>query len=171
MVLRGVLIAFSFILSAIDHSLPSFIAGVPQMSLGLANIVVLFALIFLGAKDAILITVVKSLFVIFLRGPISFLLSFTGGIFALTIEIILWKFSRKTVSLILLSALGGLAHNIGQIIAYSFYAQVNVSILYAPLSISGIITGILTAFVLRAMYPFMAKWFMKYKPYRGEGNN
>lgn len=169
MVLRAVLIALSFILSAIDHSLPSVVTGVPQMSLGLANIVVLFALIFLGVRDAMLITVVKSIFVLFLRGPISFLLSFSGGLLALVIEIIIWKTSKKKSSLILLSAMGGLAHNIGQIIAYSFYAKVDVSILYAPLAISGIISGVLTAFVLRAIYPFMARWFLKYKPYSGEG--
>lgn len=169
LVLRGILIALSFILSAIDHSLPSIIAGVPQMSLGLANVVVLFALIFLSWQDALFITIVKSLFVLYLRGPVSFLLSISGGLLALLIEIIIWYISRKKSSLILISAIGGLSHNIGQILAYSFYAKVDVKILIAPLAISGIISGTLTAFVLQAIYPFMLRWFRKHQRHAGEG--
>ncbi len=52
LILRAILLALSFILSAIDHSLPTPLAGVPGMSLGLANITVLFALVFLSWKDA-----------------------------------------------------------------------------------------------------------------------
>lgn len=159
LVLRGILLALSFVLSAIDHSIPTPIAGVPGMSIGLANIVVLFALVFLSKKDAWFITIVKSIFVFFLRGPLALLLSMTGGILALLLEILLWELSKKKVSLLLLSALGGLMHNMGQIIAYGFYAKVEVKFLLPPLALTGLIAGSATAVVLKASYPFMLRWF------------
>lgn len=159
MVLRGILLALSFILSAIDHSIPSPLAGVPGMSLGLANITVLFALIFLSWKDALTITVVKSLFVFFLRGPLACLLSISGGMLALVFEILLWQLSGKKTSLLLLSAMGGLLHNVGQITAYALYARVYVWLMLPPLAIAGLIAGSVTALILKALYPYMIRWF------------
>ncbi len=169
MVLRAILIALSFLLSALDHSLPSPFPGVPGMSLGLANIVVLFSLVFLTPADALAITVTKSIFVFFMRGPVSLLLSLSGGLLALLVEVLLWKGSRKKVSLLLLSAAGGMSHNIGQIIAYALYARVSVWLLIAPLAITGIVTGILTAIILKALYPHMERWFRAHRSYEGEG--
>lgn len=159
LVLRAMLLALAFILSFIDHSLPSIFPAFPQFSLGLSNIVVLFALIFLTWKDALFLTIAKSFMVIFVRGAISFYLSISGGLLALLIEIIIWKITKKESSLIFLSAFGGLSHNIGQVLAYSVYAQVKIWILLPPLSILGIISGILTALVLRALFPYFVNWF------------
>lgn len=170
LVVRALLLGLAFILSAIDHSLPSVFPGVPQMSLGLANIVVLFCLIFLSWKDALFITIAKSFSVIFLRGPISFYLSLSGGLLALFVQAIIWQITKKESSLILVSAFGGLSHNIGQILAYSVYAKVNVSILIAPLSILGIISGVLTAIVLRALYPHFVNWLEHENKLKGGKN-
>ncbi len=159
LVLRGVLLALSFILSAIDHSLPSFLPGVPPMSIGLANLVVLFSLIFLNAKDALIITLAKSIFVFFLRGPISFLLSLSGGLLALLIEVLIWVLPKKKISIYFLSAIGGIFHNVGQILAYSFYAKLNVWVLMIPLALVGLVTGILIAFILNLLTPLMDRWF------------
>ncbi len=169
LVLRAILLALSFLLSALDHSLPGFIPGVPGMSLGLANIVVLFAIVFLSSKDALAITVTKSIFVFFMRGPVAFILSISGGLLAVIVQILLWKLSRKKVSLILMSATGGLTHNLGQIIAYALYAQVRIWILLPPLAIMGLITGTVTAIILKAIYPYMERWFRTHRPYEGEG--
>lgn len=168
LVLRGILLALSFVLSALDHSIPTPIAGVPGMSLGLANITVLFALVFLTWKDALMITVVKSFFVFFMRGPVAFLLSISGGLLALVAEILIWQISRKKSSLLLLSAVGGLMHNMGQITAYALYAQVQVWILLPPLAVEGLIAGSLTALVLKALYPFMQRWFKTRKIHETE---
>ncbi|NLF21510.1 MAG: Gx transporter family protein [Clostridiaceae bacterium] len=169
LVLRAILLSLSFVLSALDHSLPSFVPGVPGMSLGLANVVVLFALLFLNWKDAVFITVTKSIFVFFLRGPVSLLLSVSGGLLALFVEILLWKLSRGKVSLMLLSAAGAMSHNVGQIIAYALYARVAVWILIPPLAVMGIVSGVITAIVLKAIYPFMERWFRTHRSYEGEG--
>lgn len=169
LVLRAILLSLSFVLSALDHSLPSFVPGVPGMSLGLANVVVLFALLFLNWKDAVFITVTKSIFVFFLRGPVSLLLSVSGGLLALFVEILLWKLSRGKVSLMLLSAAGAMSHNVGQIIAYAVYARVAVWILIPPLAVMGIVSGVITAIVLKAIYPFMERWFRTHRSYEGEG--
>lgn len=159
LVLRAILLALSFILSALDHSIPTPLAGVPGMSLGLANITVLFALVFLTWKDALTITVVKSVFVFFIRGPVAALLSISGGLLALLVEIIIWHFSRKKSSMLLLSSMGGLMHNMGQITAYALYARVQVWLLLPPLAIAGLLAGSVTALVLKALYPFMEHWF------------
>ena len=65
--LSGLLFALAMALSFIEGTL--VIPGLaPGMKLGLANIVVMYALFFMGARQALYLDLLKALFV-FLKGP------------------------------------------------------------------------------------------------------
>ena len=76
--LSGLLFALAMALSFIEGSL--VIPGLlPGMKLGLANIVVMYALFFMGVKQALVLDVLKALFVFLVSGFTAGFLSLCGG--------------------------------------------------------------------------------------------
>lgn len=138
----GLLIALSFILSYIEFLIPISLT-VPGIKLGITNIVVVLALIELGDKAGITISLVRVLLVSLTFGNLSTLLySLGGSIFSLLVMIIIKKFTFMTV--ISLSMVGGIFHNIGQILVASFVVSSFNMLYYLPILILvGGFTGIL----------------------------
>ena len=80
--LSGLLFALAMALSFIEGSL--VIPGLlPGMKLGLANIVVMYALFFMGVKQALVLDVLKALFVFLVSGFTAGFLSLCGGLLSL----------------------------------------------------------------------------------------
>ena len=78
--LSGLLFALAMALSFIEGTL--VIPGLlPGMKLGLANIVVMYALFFMGPKQALVLDVLKALFVFLVSGFTAGFLSLCGGLF------------------------------------------------------------------------------------------
>ena len=76
--LSGLLFALAMALSFIEGTLT--IPGLlPGMKLGLANIVVMYALFFMGPRQALVLDVLKALFVFLVSGFTAGLLSLCGG--------------------------------------------------------------------------------------------
>lgn len=143
--LRGLLIAVCFILSWLESKLPVFTT--PGMKLGITNITILIALYKLGNKDAFAINTVRIILVGFTFGNIfSLLYSLSGGLLSCLIMILLkstTKFKIVTISMV-----GGLSHNIGQIIMAMIILQTNGVIYYLPiLWFGGIMSGILVGLI------------------------
>ena len=85
--LSGLLFALAMALSFIEGSL--VIPGLlPGMKLGLANIVVMYALFFMGIKQALVLDVLKALFVFLVSGFTAGFLSLCGGLLSLLVVII-----------------------------------------------------------------------------------
>ena len=81
----------------------------------------------------------------------SILISFAGAIFSLTFMYIAKKI--KLFSIIGVSVCGGVAHNIGQLIAAYFITNVFVLNYYLPfLIVGGVITGILVGILSNIIY-------------------
>ena len=79
--LSGLLFALAMALSFIEGTLT--IPGLmPGMKLGLANIVVMYALFFMGPKQALVLDVLKALFVFLVSGFTAGFLSLCGGLLA-----------------------------------------------------------------------------------------
>lgn len=140
--LYGLLIALAFIFSYIESLIPMPFA-VPGIKLGLANLVVIIALYGIGIKESFILSMVRILLVGFtFRDPSTLLFSFAGGILSwlsMTLTLKLKLFSMVGVSII-----GGIAHNIGQIIVAVIYVNNPSLIYYLPLLlISGVISGAL----------------------------
>lgn len=138
----GLLIALAFILSYIETLFPIPVP-IPGIKLGLANLVVLTALYTMGVKEALILSLLRIVLVGFTFGsPSTMIFSLAGGILSWLMMSLL-KHS-KVFSLVGISIVGGIAHNVGQI-AVSIVVVDNISILYylPVLLISGVITGIL----------------------------
>lgn len=154
----GIISALTFSLSAVD-SLVS--APLPLgVRIGVANIVVMLTILSVGKKEGFIITLLKSLFILVTKGITASLLSFSGGLLAFSITIILLKSEKN--SLILISVLSALAHNIGQIIMASVIMKNINTLFYLPvLVVSAVITGTLTGTAIKAVMPLTEKAVQK----------
>ena len=130
---------------------------VPGVKLGLSNIVTLAALLFLNKRAAGLILFVRiTLGALLIGAPSMLLFSGTGGIFAFLVMIIALKItSREQIWVV--SVLGALAHNAGQLLMAAWYLQTTAIFAYAPvLVISAVVTGVFTGLVARNLLRYEA---------------
>lgn len=142
----GVFVALAFIFSYIESLIP-FNFVVPGMKLGLANIVVLVALYKLGTKEAFALSIVRIILVGFTFGNMySLFYSMAGGLLSYVMMFLMKKI--KGFSIVGVSVVGGLSHNIGQIAVAMVILQTNALIYYLPLLlIFGTITGAMIGIV------------------------
>ena len=136
----GMLIALAFIFSYIETLIP-FNFGVPGIKLGLANIVVIVGLYVLGEKEAFLLSIVRIVLVGITFGNLSTMMySLGGGLLSFFVMVIGKK--TGTLSMKGVSILGGVFHNVGQIIVAMIVLETEQLIYYLPvLMVAGIITG------------------------------
>jgi heptaprenyl diphosphate synthase len=138
----GLLIALAFILSYIESLFPLSIA-IPGIKLGLANLVVITALYKMGVKEAFVLSIIRIVLVGFTFGnPSTMMFSLVGGFLSWLLMVIFQK--TKLFSMIGVSIIGGIAHNIGQIVVAIMVVE-NIDIIYyLPfLLIFGVIMGAL----------------------------
>ena len=140
--LGGVLTACALIFSYVEYLVPINI-GVPGIKLGLANIVIIVALYGLGAKYAFAINITRILIAgMLFSGVFGMLFGLTGGILSLTVMALLVRTNVFGVAGI--SVAGGVAHNIGQLVAAAFFIANFAVVYYLPvLLLSGVLTGLL----------------------------
>ena len=155
--LSGLLFALAMALSFIEGTL--VIPGLlPGMKLGLANIVVMYALFFMGARQALVLDVLKALFVFLVSGFTAGLLSLCGGLLSLLVMWVLYYLLPVRPTWFILSVCGALAHNIGQLLGASVILSTAVSLYYAPIMlVLGLVMGMLTSVTLRAMLPALGR--------------
>ena len=136
----GLLTALALILSYVESLIPAFVA-VPGVKMGLANIVVVFALYTLGPGEAAIVSIIRVLLSSLLFGSIlSLSYSAAGAVISLLSMIILMK--TKIFGVTSVSVTGGVFHNLGQILVACLVLETEVLLYYLPvLILSGTITG------------------------------
>lgn len=146
----GVLAAFGAILSYIEAIL-SFSTGIPGVKIGLANIAVVVALYMYGSKNAFMINIVRIIVVGLLFGnAFSMVFSAAGAIISFVVMVLFKKTNR--FSILGVSTVGGVAHNIGQIMIAALVVDSYSVIYYMPaLFIAGIITGVIIGIVSKLL--------------------
>ena len=143
-------IALAMILSYLESLIPS--PGVPGVKLGLANLVVIFALYQLGWCEAVGISLLRVFLVSLLFGHVASLLySASGAALSLAGMILLKKTDR--FSTVAVSVCGGVLHNVGQILMAWALMGKNV-VYYLPILIlsgvgAGIAIGIVAAILVK----------------------
>ena len=155
--LTGLLFALAMTLSLVEGmvTIPGLLPG---MKLGLSNVVVMYALFFMGARHALFLDVLKALFVFLVSGPTAGFLSLCGGTLSLFVMWILHDVLPWHPTLFILSVCGALAHNIGQLVGASFILNTALSLYYAPIMLLlGLIMGALTSVSLKAILPALYK--------------
>ncbi len=148
--LMAMLTAASLIVFVIEAQIPAPVP-VPGVKLGLANVITLVAMLLLGRREAGLILLVRiAMGSVFAGGVSGFIFSICGGVLAYAAMCLTVKaFPLKMLWVV--SALGAVAHNIGQLIAAVAITKTAALLVYAPaLLASGIVTGVFTG--LAAMY-------------------
>ena len=153
----AILIALALVLSYFERFIPlQMVVALPGVKLGLANVVTLMALYFLGEKSAFTILGVRVLLGAFFGGGFSGLaFSMTGGILALLT--MTWMRKVRLFSVYGVSILGAAAHNIGQIgVAVSLMGSVYV-IGYLPyLLLVSLFTGMATGSICAGVFRILA---------------
>lgn len=144
----GLLTALALIASYVEALLPLPI-GIPGVKLGLANLIIVWALYTLPAKEAFLINLVRIFLVGFLFGNMSMILySLAGAIFSFCAMYLLKR--SKSFSIYGVSLIGGIMHNMGQLLLAMLVLDTKNLIYYAPvLLISGVITGLLIGIICK----------------------
>jgi len=137
----GLLIALAMVLSYVEFLIP-FSVAVPGVKLGLANIVVVFALYKLGKVEAFVISILRVLLMTFMFGnAFALIYSLSGAILSFAVMLLLLKTGR--FSPVGVGIGGGVSHNIGQILCAMALLETKQIIYYLPvLFISGTIAGI-----------------------------
>lgn len=150
----ALLFAVALVLSVVESMLPPLPIPVPGVKFGLSNIAVMYALFFLGGKQAYAITILKGIFVFITRGAIAGALSLSGGLLSITIMLVLFFIFKEKISYTGVSILGAVFHNIGQFMMISvIYMGTNLLAYLPVLLLSGVIAGIVTSTLLRFVLP------------------
>lgn len=141
----SMLLSISVVLGLIESFIPIMNGIVPGIKLGLANIVIVFAIYELSFKDAIYISVLRVFLIGILRTglfSISFFFSLGGALLSIVFMYLAKVYTK--MSIVGVSVVGSIFHSIAQIIiACIFLSNINI-VYYLPiLLISSIVTGVI----------------------------
>ena len=143
----GIFAGLAIIMGWVEMMIPIPIP-VPGVKLGLANVIVVMAMYYFGNKTALGISIIRIIISgLLFSGFSGFLYSMAGAILSFTVMVIaknIFKFNIYSVSI-----LGGICHNIGQIVVARLVVKTNLSIYMPILIISGIITGALIGIIAK----------------------
>lgn len=142
----GLTIALAMIMSYIEALVPLSFA-VPGIKMGLANIVIVFALYKMGAKEAVLVSIIRVILVSLLfSNAMAMAYSIAGAVLSLSVMCLLKKTDK--FSCIGVSVSGGIMHNVGQIAMAVILLGTEQIALYLPvLIVTGTVTGVIIGIV------------------------
>jgi len=157
-VFLGIMLAIVIVLSAVEHMLPPIPLLPPNVRIGLSNIVTMYCVFFVNFRSAVMLNLLKSLFVLLMRGPVAGLLSLCGGMLSICVIILLIVIFKDKISYAAVSVVGACFHNLGQYAAVSFLLASPYLMYYVPvLMISGVAIGLLTGTLLKVTLPVLHK--------------
>ena len=150
----SMLLSVSVVLGIIESYIPIF-SSIPGIKLGLANIVIIYAIYKLSLKDAIYISILRVILIGILRTglfSISFFFILSGAILSI---IVMYLVKNTKMSIVGVSVCGAISHSVGQIlIAILFLSNINV-IYYLPIMlISSIIAGVIVGFISKRLIEY-----------------
>lgn len=139
--LFGLMVALAFVFSYVESLLP-FHFGIPGVKLGLANLVVLVMLYVSGVKTALPVALIRIVLAGLTFGnTYSLAYSLAGGLLSFAVMALC---RRSKLSVLGVSMLGGVSHNIGQIVVAAVLMGTTRIAYYLPvLLVAGMVTGLL----------------------------
>ena len=155
-ILMGLLTGIGLILAVVEIMIPMS-AVVPGAKLGLANIVNLLGLVLIGISGGFQILLLRIIIASLLMGTfmtIPFAMSFFGGLAGYLAMAVFYYFAKNKFSVIGISVVGAVFHNVGQIITASVIMGTSAVFYYLPyLTLiavpTGLGIGVMTLFSLR----------------------
>ena len=167
----ALLIALAMVLSYVEALIPINF-GIPGVKLGIPNLVIVVGLYLLKPHEVFIISRVILVAAMFGNG-MSLMYSLAGGILSFAAMALLSR--AKGFSMIGISILGGVCHNIGQIIVAAVVVE-NLKIMYyfPVLLIAGIVTGAVIGIISGRILKIAQKTFVnenkKVKDAQTKGN-
>lgn len=150
----SILTAIAVVISIIESYFTFLSSIIPGLKLGLANIVIVFALYKYDFKTAISISLVRVLVVALVRTGfgINFLFSLAGALCSVIAMALVMK---TKLSVIGVSALGSVCHSIGQVLVGMIVLDNYNVIYYLPyLLLFSIPTGILIGIIAKRLLKY-----------------
>lgn len=156
-VAESILLSVAMILSYVDSILPFTVMNF-GMKVGLSNIAIVMAIVLFGIKDSFIIGSLKVLilsvifgnFLYFVISIIAFLMSFL----CMSVVYIMFNLVSNKYGIILMSAIGGMTHNVVQVIVVYIYLKNNILLNLIPSFLVvgfflGVVIGIIVNFILK----------------------
>ncbi|WP_225048102.1 Gx transporter family protein [Lacticaseibacillus kribbianus] len=144
MIFIALLCAQGVVIGLLERMIPFPFAFAPGAKLGLANLITIVSLFTMSVSDSFLLLILRLLLTTLLGGTLStFMYSGAGALLSWVGMLAISLLGDKRVSMIGISAAGGILHNVGQLVVASWIAQSWTVMLYLPiLSVMGILAGI-----------------------------
>ncbi len=158
--LYGLLIALAFLFSYIETLFPIYL-GAPGIKLGLANLVTVVGLYTVGIPGTIMVSLVRVILAGFTFGNLfSMFYSLAGAALSMAFMVLCKKsgwFGTVGVSVI-----GGVGHNVGQLLIAAFVVQTAGVFAYLPVllvagTIAGMLIGLLGGMILTRLEAYIKK--------------
>lgn len=153
--LTGMLFALAIAFSWLESYVTPLLGLIPALKLGLSNIVVMYALLFLRIRTALMLVCLKALFAFLTRGMVAGILSASGGVMSfLVFTLLLWL--PVPISGYFFCVCGAIAHNLGQLVAAGIILSNAMALAYAPvLLVAGVGVGALSCVLSQALFAAM----------------
>ncbi len=138
----GVMTAIAMVLSYLEAVLPPLYSAVPGIKIGLPNVVIIFILYRFSFKEASAVSFVRVFLTALLFGNAMTLAYSTSGA---VLSIVLMALAKKTekFSAIGVSVVGGVTHNLGQILmAIILLNSTQIAYYMLVLLVTGTIAGV-----------------------------
>ena len=149
----GVLTAVALALGYLEYLLPA--APIPGVKLGLSNTVLLYALYLMDFGSAALLMLLKvGLSGLLFGGVSAMLYSLVGGVLSLCAMALMKRV--RGVSVVGVSVIGALLHNVGQCAVACFVVESRAILSYLPVllvaaAVTGTLTGVAAKYAFRAL--------------------
>ena len=174
-VLDALFTAVALTLFLVELQIPNPVP-VAGIKLGLANLVTVVAMVLLSPLDALAILAVRILLgSLFSGNMMALLYSAAGGALCYVVMLLL----RGVVTarqIWALSAVGGIAHNVGQMAAAIAVTRTPALIVYLPVlliggTVAGLFTGLAAQFLIARLRPLLPRFRPTQTTNRGEKKN
>ena len=132
---------------------------IPGIKLGLANIVTVYAMFVLGPADTLMILVARVfLGSVFSGQMMTFFYSLSGGLVCYAVMLLLRRvLTQKQIWVC--SAIGGAAHNAGQLAAAILIARTPALVVYLPYLLpAGLAAGLFTGLCAQFLTARLSRW-------------
>lgn len=147
----ALLAAVALIIFIVEAQIPP-IVPIPGIKLGLSNIITVYAVWVLGAKEAVAILLVRIFLGAVFAGNFSTIFYSLGGGGAAILTTIGLKFVLRENQLWVAGCIGAIAHSVGQMIVAVWISETPSLMIYLPVMIlCSIVTGLFTGLLSQIM--------------------
>ena len=143
----ALLAAAAVVLGYFEGILTALMPLPPGIKLGLANTVLLYAIYLLGPGYSAILMVLKVVLTGYMSGNLAaaFFYSRGGGVLSLVMMLLVKKLGGEKISIVGVSVVGAVFHNVGQILVAAFITHTPGLMIYVfSLLIAAVVTGVIT---------------------------